>query len=297
MQLKGTGGDIDFTGVINVDEGRLDLNDMAPALPPVLIDSANQVKEESSVENKSRKKKWDTAIALKTKGPFYIVGKGLNSVWASDLHFVNGLNGMVLKGEVESRSGSFLFLSREFVFDRGQISFDGRLPAVPVLNIVMIHERADIKARMIISGRADNPKISMDSIPAMPEDEVFAHILFGKNLSQISAFQAVQVATSMQGMRDGTNIDFMQNAKNSFGLDKVGFGTVDDGADSGTEKTTIAVGKYLTEGLYTEINTPIGVGSDARVTVEYEVRPNLTIETEAGVSMRPGMGVNWKMDY
>ena len=297
VQLKGVGGDVAATGLLNIDEGRMDLNSMAPALPLVLVDSGSEKVVTEKVDKGSQKKRWSSDIKIKTVGPFYIVGKGLNSVWGADLHFVNGKGGMGLKGEVESRSGSFLFLSRKFVFDRGQISFDGRWPSVPTLNIVMIHERADIKARMIISGKADNPKISMDSIPAMPEDEVFAHILFGKNLSQISAFQAVQVATSMQGMRDGTNIDFMQRTKQSFGLDKVGFGTIDDGDDSGGETTTLAVGKYLTEGLYTEINAPIGVGSDARVTVEYEVRPNLTIETEAGMNMRPGMGVNWKIDY
>ncbi len=297
IQLKGVGGDIALTGLVNIDEGRMDLNSMAPALPPVLVDSASAKVATEKVDKGSRKKKWSSDIKIKTVGPFYIVGKGLNSVWGADLRFANNQSGILFTGEVESRSGSFLFLSRKFIFDRGQISFDGHWPSVPTLNIVMIHERADLKARMTISGKSDNPKISMDSIPSMPEDEVFANILFGKNLSQISAFQAVQVATSMQGMRDGTNIDFMQRTKQSFGLDKVGFGTVDADNDSGEEMTTLAVGKYLTEGLYTEINAPIGVGSDARVTVEYEVRPNLTIETEAGMNMRPGMGINWKVDY
>jgi autotransporter translocation and assembly factor TamB len=297
LKLKGVGNDLNFTGSINVNDGRVDMNNMAPSSPMVLVDS-NIAKEEDDIEgDKPHSWGWNTDIAIKTVGSFYIVGQALSSVWGADLHFINGKNGAGLKGEVEARSGSFLFLSRKFIFDRGQVSFDGGWPPVPSVNIVMIYERADIRARLIISGKADNPRISMDSIPAMPEDEVFAHILFGKNLSQISSLQAVQIATSMQGMRDGSNIDFMQKTKQSFGFDKLGFDTMDNNDGTDGTSTTLAVGKYLGEGLYTEVNAPIGGKSDTRVSVEYELRRNLTVETEAGVNMRLGLGINWKKDY
>ena len=299
VQIKGKGRDVDLTGLLNINEGRLNLNNLPPTLPPVLVDNTGKSPnaETTATVHKQTKSNLKADITLKTIEPFYILGKGLNSTWEADLHFISNDKELGLKGEVESRSGSFLFLSRKFVLDIGQISFDSNWPPSPVLNIVTIHERADLRARMHISGRADNPKITMDSIPAMPEDEVFSYILFGRNLSSINAFQAVQVASAMQGMRTGNNIDFMQGTKMFLGFDRLGFGTAEDGTDSGGELTTIAMGKYLTEGLYTEINTPLGVGSDTKVTMEYELHPNLTLETEAGINMRPGMGINWKKDY
>ena len=48
---------------------------------------------------------------------------------------------------------------------------------------------------------------------------------------------------------------------------------------------------------YVEVQQPVSRQGQTSTHVEYEVRPNLSIETDAGPGIRPGLGVNWKKDY
>lgn len=61
-------------------------------------------------------------------------------------------------------------------------------------------------------------------------------------------------------------------------------------------EVSIGTGKYLGEGVYLEVERGLGPGS-ARGRVEVEVTPRITVETEVGGNLGPGIGIKWKRNY
>ena len=57
-----------------------------------------------------------------------------------------------------------------------------------------------------------------------------------------------------------------------------------------------SVGKYLNDDVYVEIEK--GVGSEGgKVSVEVDITPNISVESEVGLDAQSGVGINWKWDY
>lgn len=195
---------------------------------------------------------------------------------------------------IEPRRGSFNFLGRQFLLDRGAVRFDGSWPPRPALDLEARHERADIIAIMKIRGRVDNPEIMLESLPPMPEDEILSFVLFGRNLSTITPLQALQIASAARSMRGGGGVDFMEKARSSLGVDRLEF-REQGGSEGG--QAAIAAGRYLSPGVYVELSRSLGSNGGTGMVIEYEIRRNLTIETDVGAAMRPGLGINWKRDY
>ena len=65
---------------------------------------------------------------------------------------------------------------------------------------------------------------------------------------------------------------------------------------AGEGKPTLSIGKYLRDDVYMEMEQ--GMGADSgKVTVEIEVAPNVTVQSEVGMDASTGLGINWKWDY
>jgi translocation and assembly module TamB len=161
----------------------------------------------------------------------------------------------------------------------------------------MVHRRNDFSARLLITGRATHPTLSLESEPALPEDEILSRILFGKNLSEVTPVQALQLASALRGLKNGRGLAFTDRIRGFIGADQIELRSADAPGSDDETGTVLAIGKYVTDSLYTEVNRDLNADGDSRVRIEYEIRPNLTLETEAGIKMRPGFGINWKKDY
>jgi translocation and assembly module TamB len=65
---------------------------------------------------------------------------------------------------------------------------------------------------------------------------------------------------------------------------------------SATTSTAVSGGKYVAEGVYvgaTQGLTP----QSSKLTVEIEVRPHVTVQTDMSQSVGTGIGLNYKYDY
>ncbi len=165
---------------------------------------------------------------------------------------------------------------------------------MPDLNIVAEAKIKDITARVTFSGPASNPEMNLSSEPALPSDEILARVLFGRTASNITPSQALQLAMLARSLTTGggSQLDFMSRTRKFLGLDELEFSSSDEGLSKGT----LGVGKYLTEGVYLNLQKGVGQGTD-KASVEVEVTPNITVESEVGSDSSSGIGVNWKYDY
>jgi translocation and assembly module TamB len=250
-----------------------------------------QVKDESN--ERSERDEVRYKLAVSSPGRVYISGRGLDSEWKGELKLEGRSVAPIVTGRLSLVRGKYSFLSKSFMLSEGYVTFPGNSPPDPILNVTGKAENSSIKAIISLKGNLKNPVISLNSEPALPQDEILSRILFGRAVSQITPLQALQLAAAINEMIGGKKgFDPLKYTRNLIGVDRleVRESQIDPGA------TTISAGKYLKDNIYIEVEKGISTES-GKTSVTWELTPSITVETEVGENAEKGMGINWKHDY
>ncbi|MCP4456377.1 MAG: translocation/assembly module TamB, partial [Planctomycetes bacterium] len=292
VTLAGTLHTMTLSGKLSLDEGLLDLSALPPPPPAVLISTRTDPTDADASQPESLTVQGNLQLDL-NKG-FRMYGAGLDSIWDGQIQLVKANEHWDVTGSVSPRRGEFRLMGRPFRLTEGSIQLDGSWPIAPILDLSAVYVHSGIEARVHITGRASNPVIRIESDPPLPEDAILATVLFGRDLATITAMQALQLAAAVKSLHSpGGGADVFRRTRQAVGVDTIEFRQADDPSDS----SSVAVGKYLVPKVYVEVQQPLSRGGIASTIIEYEIRPNLTVETDAGPGIRPGISINWKKDY
>ncbi|HEX8468526.1 MAG TPA: translocation/assembly module TamB domain-containing protein [Allosphingosinicella sp.] len=223
---------------------------------------------------------WKLDLRLRADNRLFIAGMGLESEWSADLRVQGTTATPSILGEADLVRGTFSFSGQRFDVNRGHIQFTGQRPPNPRIDIVASADIKDVTVNINVSGSANNPQIAFTSNPGLPQDEIMARILFGGSVSEISALQAVQLATSLNSLRGGGGgLNPLGKLRSSTGLDRLRILGADDTTGRGT---SIAAGFYVSDDIYLEIIT------DARgftaTQIEIALSKALSILSQVGTS-------------
>lgn len=219
-----------------------------------------------------------------------VKGRGLDSEWGGRLHIGGHHARPALSGEMNLLRGTFDFLDRTFDLTKGSLLMAGESPPNPFLDMLGETRVLDTVVQVHLNGPARNFRLNLTSIPALPQDELLAMILFGRSMREISPLQAValaQAAAEMTGV--GTGLDVLGAVKSRLGLQEV------DVRKDEEDETSVGVGGYVGGKYY--IRTQRSVSGQDRTKVEVQLTPKISVETEVGTDSRQGAGINWKHDY
>ncbi|HEY1300526.1 MAG TPA: translocation/assembly module TamB domain-containing protein, partial [Stellaceae bacterium] len=245
-------------------------------------------------------------LKLDAPGPVFVRGHGLDSQWRGKLTIGGTTATPDITGRLEQIQGSFDLLGKTFQLTRGAIVFGGGATLDPTLDIVAEASAADITARIVVSGLASAPKITLGSTPALPQDEVLARVLFGQSVGRISAAQGLQLAQAAATLAGG-GPGVLDRLRGKLGLDWLRLGQGPSGPassilnpalanPSGTNNAALSAGKYLMPGVSVGVTQGVSPPT-SKVTVQVEVRPHVTVQGEAGQSGNTGIGLNYQYDY
>lgn len=234
------------------------------------------------------------ALGVNVKMPrqVFVRGRGLESEWQGEVDIAGSTAAPRITGELKPVRGDFDLAGKRFVLDEGFIRFEGEEEIDPRINMLAVHTGKDLKVNVRIEGRASDPKVTLTSVPQLPQDEMLARLLFGKSASRLSAIEAAQLAQALATLSGkggaGGILDF---ARSTLGLDRV---TLGGGEDSGGP--ALQVGKYITDRVYVGVEQrAASEGTEAQV--EVELTPNLTLESDIGVKSSGNVGLRWTYDY
>ncbi len=284
------------TGMVVIDRADILLDNIAAALPPLLTDyDASARTNVVEVVAEQSPLPFDLDVQVDLADQVFANASMIDSVWGGNLRVRGVPQGISVSGAIVPRRGYVSFIGKKFRFTDGQIDMDGAVPAVPSMNqITAEYSRGDFTARLILNGRLDNPDFRLESSPAMPEDEILSHVLFARDTSSITPYQAYQIAAAARQLSGGMNgPGFMYQMRQAVGVDTLEWR---EGEAEG-EASSVAAGKYLTPALYVEVNRSLDEKGGTGMMAEYEVTKHFSVETSTGPKMRPGIGVNWKNDY
>ncbi|MCK4727690.1 MAG: translocation/assembly module TamB, partial [Desulfobacterales bacterium] len=232
-------------------------------------------------------------VSLESPGRVFVRGRGLDSEWGGAIRITGSAHEPLIIGHLSIVRGHFNFLGKRFSLTEGSLSFGGAVPPAPVLDVTAEAEAGDMTALLRLSGPVSAPEVSLTSNPALPSDDVLCRLLFGRSVADITPIQAVRLAYAARTLAgNGGSRDLMGRARNLLGVDQLEI--KQSGEESG--EVSVGAGKYLGEGVYLEVERGLGPGS-ARGRGEVEVSPRITVETEVGGNLDPGIGIKWKRDY
>ncbi|HMQ28799.1 MAG TPA: translocation/assembly module TamB domain-containing protein, partial [Acidimicrobiales bacterium] len=182
----------------------------------------------------------------------FVRGRGLDAELGGSLRLGGTTAQVAPQGQFDLIRGRLDILGRRLVLTEGLARLEGSFD--PFLRLVASTEAEGVTVRVVIEGLVSDPDIRFESAPELPEDEVLARLFFGRDLTQLSALQAAQLASAVAELSGRGGSGVMNRLRENFGLDDLDVTTGEDG------NAAVRAGRYLSENVYTEAT----VGSDGK---------------------------------
>ncbi|WOE74587.1 translocation/assembly module TamB domain-containing protein [Alterisphingorhabdus coralli] len=290
IRSDGVGGTLGGDLVINKGRFVLGQTDVLYQLPNITYREINRRADEAPP--RATATPWRYAIKAKARNRIDVRGLGLNSEWRADIALAGPVNQPQITGVAELVRGEYEFAGRDFDLERGIIRFQENYPPDPALDIEANANLQGLSATINVRGTGQRPEITFNSVPALPEDELLARLIFGSSVTDISAAEAVQLAAALASLRGGGGLDPINALRGAVGLDRLRIIAADPAIGAGT---SIAAGKYLTRRVYVEVITD-GAGYSA-TQAEFQITRWLSILSSISTIGRQGVSARISRDY
>ena len=289
IRSDGSGGTI--AGELKLDRGRFQLGRASGASVPQLKVHETGLPPEEVIETADLQP-WRLNIKV-AGGGLRVEGLGLNSRWTTSLDIGGTVDSPRFNGRADLSQGNYDFAGRNFRLDRGIIRFNGESPPNPQLDIHAEAQVQGLNAGVSVKGTGLSPEITFTSVPSLPQDELLSRILFGTSITNLSAPEALQLASAVAALQSGSgSLDPINALRKAIGLDRLRIVSADVATG---QKTAIGAGKYITRKLFVEVVTD-GQGYSA-TRVEYQMTRWLSILSTISTLGRSSASVRVSKDY
>ena len=245
------------------------------------------------------------ALDLNLNAPraIFVRGRGLNAELGGTLHVSGTAKTPQPSGSFQMIRGQYSLAGTTLDFTEGSITFSGRgniggERIDPALHFVATSSSANVTATLIVGGYASDPKITLSSVPQLPQDEILAHLLFGQSVANLSPFQIAEIGSTLaelSGISPGGIGDPLNRLRNTLGLDRLTIGTnpvnpaITPGTQQNNTNTVVEAGRYVAPGVYVGAKQGLtGTGQQTEATVQIDLTKHLKLQTGVG----SGLGAN-----
>ncbi len=234
-------------------------------------------------------------LTINAPNQIFVRGLGLDAEFGGKLNVGGFANDPQVEGDLNLMRGRYEEFGKIFKITKAKLSFYGSVPPSPELDISAETKAGEVIAKILITGPALTPKINFSSTPEMPEDQIISQILFGQGTENLTPLQAVKLAQSLarfSGVDTGgaASFDPIGSLRTLTGLDDINVETDEEG------NANVGLGKRINDKVYLQLEGGSAENSGA-ATIEIELTPSITLESEVGQDARAGAGIFWKRDY
>ncbi|WP_308368003.1 MULTISPECIES: translocation/assembly module TamB domain-containing protein [unclassified Microbulbifer] len=227
----------------------------------------------------------------------YVRGLGLDSELRGKVDIAGTAAKPRAAGELRIVRGSFDLLGKRFELQEGQVQFENNEAAIYVKGV---HEYSDGEITAEITGTTRDLDVTFSSSPAAPQDEIFAQLLFGKSLSDISPLQAVRLVSVVRTLQSGgPTFDPLAKTRDLLGVDTLDI-QQEEAAEGEQDQYALSLGKYITNRIYIELQRSTDPLNPWQAEMEIELKRNLSLEIKSAAEGESGAGsveLQWKKDY
>jgi translocation and assembly module TamB len=212
-------------------------------------------------------------LTVDAPGQVFVRGRGLDAEAGGELHVAGTTAAPQISGGFEMRRGTFDLGGASLKFTSGKVGLNGRgltQKIDPTLDFEAESTSGGITAKLAVTGYADAPKITLTSVPDLPQDEILARLLFGTNVRQLTALQIVQIGAAIVSLSgSGGGLNPLLAAQKSLGLDRLSVGSTSTGG------TSVEAGRYVSSNVYVGAKQTTSGSTQAKVQVDLTKRLKL----------------------
>ncbi|MDE2302571.1 MAG: translocation/assembly module TamB domain-containing protein [Sphingomonadales bacterium] len=235
---------------------------------------------------------WRFLVDARPGGRIKVEGLGIDSNWSANVQLRGTLAAPVLVGRADLIDGSYDFAGRRFDMTRGHITFTDASPPDPLLDIAATATVANLTATVTVTGTSLHPNITFSSVPALPEEDLLARVLFGDSISSISAPEALELGAAVAALHGGGSVDPINKLRRAIGLDRLRIVPADPTIP---RQTGFAAGKYLGRRVLIEVITD-GRGYSA-TDLEFHITGWLSLLGSVSTVHRNNINLKVSRDY
>lgn len=243
-------------------------------------------------------------LTLDAPSQVYVRGRGLDAELGGRVVFAGTAAAPVPQGAIHLRRGTFSLAGQTLHLTEGTIDFAGGPLTNPSLKLVATAGNATLTSTLTISGSVRDPKITLSSVPDMPQDEILSQLLFNTAKSRLNPFQLAEIAAALASISGvGPSVgDPLGGVRSALGLDQLSVGSDASGG------TALQAGRYLAPGVRVGASQS-ATGTGTQATVQIDLAKGLKLETTvgsgsasatpgvAGSSNGTGVGLTYQFEY
>jgi translocation and assembly module TamB len=228
-------------------------------------------------------------ITVNAPNQIFIQGRGVDAELGGNLRLTGPASAPQAVGEFTLQRGRLSILAKRLTFTEGTATFSGSL--VPYINLTAESTAGDATVTITVSGEATNPKFTFSSVPALPEDEVLARLIFGRSMSNLSPLQIAQLAEAAAQIGGaGGSTSLLERLRSQLGVDDLDITTDEKGG------TAVSAGKYLNDRTYLSIQKGEKPGS-GRARIDFNVGKGVKLRGEASDAGEAKGGIFYEHEY
>lgn len=217
----------------------------------------------------------------------FVRGRGLDAELGGELRLAGRAGAIIPIGHFELIRGRLDILGKRLELTEATLTLEGSFD--PVVRLVATARAEDVNIEIVTEGNASAPRVSLQSSPDLPDDEILALLLFGKGLGKISALQALQLANAVATLIGSGGEGMQGRIRKQFGLDDLDLTTDENGSPA------LKAGKYLSENIYTDVT--VNAEGEAEIQLNLDITPNLTARGKVGGDGGTSLGIFFEKDY
>ena len=229
----------------------------------------------------------------------FLRGRGVDAELGGSLRIRGSSVAPQVGGGLELRRGTVSIAGTTLTFSRGKVGFDGTGVSGkidPTLDFAADSGSPSVTATLAITGYVSKPKITLSSVPTLPQDEVLAYLLFKRSAKELGPFQIAEIAAALAeltGIGGEGGLNPLDKVRKGLGLDRLSVGA---GATPNSGPS-LEAGRYVGNGVY--IGAKQGTtGGQTQATVQIDITKGLKLETDVGSGTGGNqVGITYQFEY
>lgn len=232
-------------------------------------------------------------LTIRADQQAFIRYRGLEAELAGKIDLNGPVSNITYHGAFKTVRGHFDIFGKRFKLERGEVGFSNQ---VATILIIGVYSKKETEIRAEVTGIGDKFTLKLTSIPSLPEEEILAQLIFGKDRQQITALQAVQLASAVNTLKGGGGgFDPIGSTRDLLGVDTL---TVDsEENEAGDKGVKVGAGKYLSENVYLELERSSDPTHPWQGNILIELTPSISLESTTGGAKGGSAELLWKRDY
>lgn len=188
-------------------------------------------------------------------GNTWVKGKDVNLELEGSVQAIKSSDNLDLFGTLKVKRGSYKIYGKNFIFNKGELTFTGGKEINPLVDFIVLYRFRDIeqqlrKLTLNITGRVLQPelKFKLDE-QSIEEKDAIAYIVFSKSVNQLSDNQLNKLMSN-----DNVALNLALGQISNILMESLPFTTrldvVEITGENNWKTSSVTLGKYITNKLY-----------------------------------------------